>query len=482
MFTPEDRERFYSEIGQPLHGADDREYELNDQQKTQVRSRLDEIKAQQKAYASSISRNSRRFAPRCGNRGKTAVTSGLRRTGTSSRRMHTLFEQSPLMNRDSVTAEVEKLLPAEQVEKGRARREAERQEWDRRREEMRRQCRNVGSSRAISPPADQNDRPPWSSRGGRDGERRDGDRRDASRGDGERRDGEQQGQEQQGQPEDQQVQPPLVENPIGPWDRYVRDFTRRYRFDESQRATAQSVLREMLDRRVAYEQSHREDFDAARQLELPDQQKRLAQLNQPVEHLFSQLKSRLERIPTTEQRRAAGDFASRRPPGRQHRVQPRQAQPRARRGRALKGCLSRSQSVEHLNAVDQRRGQMERVLHRQGDDVRDRVALAVEFLRPLAVRLDRVMAEAVVVDPLVPFEAPVLPADLVRQQRRVECLGVRPPELRSPGTARRPRCRPSASTARNRPPYSASQPTSRCRRMASTARSMTDESPVSRAI
>lgn len=220
--------------------------------------------------------------------------------------METLREQSPLMNRDAVTAEVEKLLPPEQVEKGRARREAERQEWDRRREEMRRQWEERRQQQGDQPfPGDE----------GRMRFFRD-------RGDRGRRDGQPQGQEGQEQPQGEgqeqqgqwapldglQVVQPLVEDPLGPWDRYVRDFSRRYRLDDSQRATAQSILREMHERREVYEQAHREDYEAARSLEGQDQQKQLAQLNQPIEFLFSQLKSRLERIPTTEQRRAAGEL------------------------------------------------------------------------------------------------------------------------------------------------------------------------------
>lgn len=303
-FTPEDRERFYNEAVDRYMERMTERYELNDQQKTQVRSRLDEIKVQQKAYSEQHQKDFEAIRTEMQQQRENGVDFRSEEHRALHDRMRTLFEQAPLMNRDSVTAQVEELLPAEQVQKGRARHEAEHQEWDRRREEMRRQWEQRRQQQGDQPSGDQNDRPPWFSRGRRDGERRDGERSDRQRGEGD-----QQGQDQQGQPDGQEFQPPLVENPIGPWDRYVRDFTRRYRLDDSQQATAQSVLREMLDRREAYEQSHRDDFDAARKLALPDQQKRLAELNQPVEYLFSQLKSRLDRIPTTEQRRAAGDFS-----------------------------------------------------------------------------------------------------------------------------------------------------------------------------
>ncbi|NLE56834.1 MAG: hypothetical protein GX616_00625, partial [Planctomycetes bacterium] len=50
-FTPEDRERFYSEIvDRAVERATDT-YELSDEQQTQVRSRMEQLRDQQRAYS-----------------------------------------------------------------------------------------------------------------------------------------------------------------------------------------------------------------------------------------------------------------------------------------------------------------------------------------------------------------------------------------------------------------------------------------------
>ena len=97
------------------------------------------------------------------------------------------------------------------------------------------------------------------------------------------------------------------ERPVGPWEQYVRDFTRTYKLDAAQQATAESVLREVKERRTTYEQAHRLDFDSARK----GSSKSLEELNKPVVAMFDELKLRLMRIPSSAQRQAAGYIAPR---------------------------------------------------------------------------------------------------------------------------------------------------------------------------
>jgi len=299
--TPEERDRFYDEMARRYLERLTETYELDEQQQVQVQSRLEELKAEQKATSEarrqqfdSLHTEMHRLRD-SGRQGNEADAQRAREIG---QQMRSLWESAPLMNREKVISDVEKLLPAEQVEKGRARHAQEDAERRQRFEEMRRQWEERRQQRdAQSPPDGEGPPDDWRQRRwSRDN------------------------QDEQGQPEAQPLDAqvfrvdgppaplPLVEDPIGPWDRYVRDFGRRYRLDQSQQATAQSVLREMHERRVAYEQTHRSDYEAARQIEDDgEQEKRLAQLNKPVEGLFSQLKIRLDRIPTAEQRRLAGD-------------------------------------------------------------------------------------------------------------------------------------------------------------------------------
>ncbi len=299
--TPEERDRFYDEMARRHLERLTETYGLDEQQQAQARTRLEELKAEQKATSDTRRQQFESIRTEMEQLRESARQSGQydsQRRRELEQQMRSVWESAPLMNREKVVGDIEKLLPAEQVEKGRARRAQEDAERRQRLEEMRRQWEERRQQRDSQSPPD-GEGPPDDRR-----------RRRWSRDD----------QDEQGQPEAQpqdaqafrvdgpQAPPPLVEDPIGPWDRYVRDFGRRYRLDQSQQATAQSVLREMHERRVAYEQTHRSDYDAARQIEDDGEQaKRLAQLNKPVEGLFSQLKIRLDRIPTAEQRRLAGD-------------------------------------------------------------------------------------------------------------------------------------------------------------------------------
>jgi hypothetical protein len=99
----------------------------------------------------------------------------------------------------------------------------------------------------------------------------------------------------------------MREDPISPWEQYLRDFIQQYNLDPAQQATAQSILREMQERRTAYEQSHRFDYEKAGQIEDGSQrEQRLNELNRPVVRSFDELKMRLMRIPSSAQRQAAG--------------------------------------------------------------------------------------------------------------------------------------------------------------------------------
>jgi hypothetical protein len=99
---------------------------------------------------------------------------------------------------------------------------------------------------------------------------------------------------------------PPPDDPLGSWERYVRDYIRRYRLDPSQQATAQSVLRDMLNQRRLFEDSRRNDVAIIQQIEDPARrQQQLDALNAPVVRMYEELKAKLESIPTLAQRQAA---------------------------------------------------------------------------------------------------------------------------------------------------------------------------------
>ncbi len=338
-FTAEDREQFEQRMVDRYLERMTENYELDDQQQAQVRAQLDQVREQQKAFAESRSsefealRDQMRELRNAREQGGEFNWEKARELGE---KMRTLWQDAPLMNRQQIRENVEKLLPAEQAERGRARWESQEQERDRRREEMRQRWeerrqqweaeRAAEAGPEGQPAAEES--APTDEQVGQDGaaeatgtERRRSWRqqRDAWR----RQRREQQGQAPNADPsqdqetlQDQEVSATdgepsqgdrrrrrSRENPIGPWEQYVRDFVQRYDLDSSQQTTAQSVLREMQQRRTTYEQTRRGDFEAAQQLEdIGKRQQRLDELNRPITRLFEDLKSRLERIPTAQQR------------------------------------------------------------------------------------------------------------------------------------------------------------------------------------
>jgi len=93
---------------------------------------------------------------------------------------------------------------------------------------------------------------------------------------------------------------------LAPWEQYVKLFVRVYDLDEEQQATAQSILRDMQGRREEYERSHRENIQKLRNTEDRKARSRMfAELSSPIQKMFDELKTRLDVLPTALQREAA---------------------------------------------------------------------------------------------------------------------------------------------------------------------------------
>ncbi len=101
---------------------------------------------------------------------------------------------------------------------------------------------------------------------------------------------------------------------LGRWDKYVADFITGFRLDEGQRTAALSCLSELKERAIAHRDHRREDVaKLEQQIEsftgspstLEELKKQLAELYGPIDEMFKELKSRLEVIPTTQQRAEA---------------------------------------------------------------------------------------------------------------------------------------------------------------------------------
>jgi hypothetical protein len=131
------------------------------------------------------------------------------------------------------------------------------------------------------------------------------------------------------------VQPNDLPGRIGPkptslgkiedaWDYWVKNFIRSYKLDEGQQQTALSILRELKAEATRYRDNNKEKFadlnDSLKSIrerspktdpsELAKYQEETAkitkqrgELEQPITALFNQLRSRVEAIPTVDQRK-----------------------------------------------------------------------------------------------------------------------------------------------------------------------------------
>ncbi len=166
---------------------------------------------------------------------------------------------------------IEKLLPAEQVEAGRKRREEMMTRWSDRRESGERGGRwGNGDSRGG-----------W-------GERwRDRRRQREAR----------------------------VTVPVDSWDEFTRNFIEKYSFDSAQSSAAGAILKDVKERATTIQ---RKQQDARASLEPVEDRvdtvedrgeraRRAAELDEPISALFTELKTRLENLVTERQRRQAGE-------------------------------------------------------------------------------------------------------------------------------------------------------------------------------
>jgi len=100
---------------------------------------------------------------------------------------------------------------------------------------------------------------------------------------------------------------------LASWDEYVATFIRLYKLDEGQQTAVLSIVSELKNRAIAHRDRHRDEiaelekriagFSGSEQ-DLADLKTKLTQLYGPIDEMFSELKRRIEQIPTTEQRAA----------------------------------------------------------------------------------------------------------------------------------------------------------------------------------
>jgi hypothetical protein len=222
-------------------------YELDGEQRQQVVARLQQIKEEQEEYNKAHAEESRKL------RGEMSQVWQARRAGQTvdeqrwqevTRQMRELSARAPLLNQRRIADEVDKLLPSEQVAKGRPR-------WNEARQERLRQ---------------------WS------------DRLEESR---------------EGRVPDSER---LTASGVDRWQQYVDTFCKAFDLDEAQRSTAQSMLRDLQQRRDKYIADHADELEAASRMDdRSARHQQVAVALAPVNALFEDLKGRLDRVPTSAQ-------------------------------------------------------------------------------------------------------------------------------------------------------------------------------------
>jgi len=99
--------------------------------------------------------------------------------------------------------------------------------------------------------------------------------------------------------------------PLDQWQGYLKDFIIRHRLDEGQKTSATAILKETRDRAFEYRKSREREFVQLEELlRAPETASRadlrveLATLEQPIQELFDEFRSRLDQLLTEEQRQA----------------------------------------------------------------------------------------------------------------------------------------------------------------------------------
>ncbi len=187
-------------------------------------------------------------------------------------KLRTLDEKYPFDWQASM-ARVEKVLPPDKVAKGRARMEERRAQW---------QNRDGNQNRDSNSRRDRGDR--------------------GNRGDRGRRRPESGNDSSPSSPPSPAAEPAKLEairkttKTVHPWEEYTNSFSARYKLDAAQIASAQSVLKDSLDRASKLEQE-----DAAKAgKSLPP--KKSPELTTALDSIFKELKGRLDALLTAEQR------------------------------------------------------------------------------------------------------------------------------------------------------------------------------------
>lgn len=97
--------------------------------------------------------------------------------------------------------------------------------------------------------------------------------------------------------------PPAIEPKRHPWEIHAEQYAARHDLSAEQRAAAAAIVRELIARERSYRASRRQDFEAMEQIPSPaERNARRAELETPIDELFKELNQRLDDVLTAAQR------------------------------------------------------------------------------------------------------------------------------------------------------------------------------------
>lgn len=104
----------------------------------------------------------------------------------------------------------------------------------------------------------------------------------------------------------------VIEDPLDHWDGYVNEFCRKYRLDSGQVRQAKAILKDLRTQAAQHREANQDEYKEIQAIlrkgggeATARANTRLAELDAVINDLFDELKSRLDRIPTSEQMRRA---------------------------------------------------------------------------------------------------------------------------------------------------------------------------------
>ena len=202
------------------------------------------------------------------------------------------FESKYPFDWQASVARIEKLLPEQQVKKGRERRQNRRGWGGRRDRERRNRADRTDDVKLLRDRADLVEQAKRAGRAG-DAKRLMGEADGRAAGPGQR------DTPNDGKPKDSRPPP----RPLHPWVKYTQAFGERHDLSQTQAASAESILKDVLSRAGQIESGNAARIaKAERVLDAAVREKRLAELRRPIDQLFDELKKRLDDVLTAAQR------------------------------------------------------------------------------------------------------------------------------------------------------------------------------------